>query len=183
MNTVRPMYPEPAGTIIFVVTERAARNPAFGALLRRPLHWIAFGLGAGLVPKGPGTAGSLVALPLYVALAPLAPWAYLLVLLVLTGFGVWCTGRTERELGAHDHPGIVFDEITGMLVALFMAPVQWLWLGIGFGLFRLFDVWKPWPIRWLNTRVPGGWGIMLDDLAAGVAAAACLHGLIRLYGH
>jgi phosphatidylglycerophosphatase A len=156
---------------------------AFLELLRHPPHFLAFGGGAGLSPKAPGTAGSLVAVPLYIALAPLPPLIYLLLVLALAGLGVWACARTERDLGVHDHPGIVWDEIVGMLVALFHAPVSWVWLLLGFALFRLFDIWKPFPIRWLNDNVKGGWGIMLDDLAAGIVAAACLQGLIRIYGH
>jgi phosphatidylglycerophosphatase A len=96
---------------------------------------------------------------------------------------VWACARAERDLGVHDHPGIVWDEIVGMLVTLFLAPAGWVWLLIGFGLFRLFDIWKPYPISWLNDHVKGGWGIMLDDLAAGMVAAACLQLLVWLYGH
>jgi phosphatidylglycerophosphatase A len=157
-------------------------TPTFAALMRRPVHALAFGFGAGLAPRAPGTAGSLLALPVYLLLAPLAAPLYLALLAILLLLGVWATGRCERELGVHDHPGIVFDEIVGQLIALFLAPTQWTWLLIGFGLFRLFDIWKPWPIRWLNRRVAGGWGIMLDDVAAGIAAVLCLQGLIVLYG-
>ena len=157
-------------------------TPTFAALWRRPLHGLAFGFGAGLVPRAPGTVGSLVALPLYLLLAPLALPVYLALLAGLLLLGVWATARTERDLGVHDHPGIVFDEIVGQLVALTLVPVHIGWMLIGFGLFRLFDIWKPGPIRWLNNRVTGGWGIMLDDLAAGLAAAAGLHGLMHIYG-
>jgi len=159
-----------------------SRTPTFPTLVRNPVHALAFGFGAGLVPKAPGTAGSLLAIPLYLLLAPLAPLAYLGMITGLLLLGVWVTGRCERDLGVHDHSGIVFDEIVGQLIALFLAPIHWLWLLIGFGLFRLFDIWKPWPIRWLNHRVPGGWGIMLDDVAAGTAAALCLQGMIYLHG-
>lgn len=147
------------------------------------MHWFAFGGGAGLVPRGPGTAGSLVALPIYYFLfASLAAPAYLLLVAALFLFGVWVCDRTERDLGVHDHSGIVWDEIVGQLVALFMAPAGWLWLLVGFGLFRLFDIWKPFPISWLNAHVKRGWGIMLDDLAAGIAAAAILQVFARFHG-
>ena len=84
-------------------------------------------------------------------------------------------------MGVHDHPGIVWDEIVGQLVALTLAPVSLVSLLLGFALFRLFDIWKPFPIRWLNNNVKGGWGIMLDDLAAGIVAALCLHGILMLW--
>ena len=158
-------------------------RPTFLALLRHPSHFIAFGGGAGLSPRAPGTVGSLVGLPLYLLLAPLAPVTYVLLVLALFALGVWASARTERDLGVHDHPGIVWDEVVGMLVTLFQAPLAWPWLLAGFALFRLFDIWKPFPIGWLNARLKGGWGIMLDDLAAGVGAAACLQGLVWFYGH
>jgi phosphatidylglycerophosphatase A len=158
-------------------------KPTFTALWRNPVHVLAFGFGAGLSPWAPGTLGSLVALPLYLVLAPLAVSYYLLLLAALLVLGVWLTAQAERDFGVHDHPGIVWDEIVGQLLALTLAPVSAVWLLTGFGLFRLFDIWKPFPIRWLNNHVPGGWGIMLDDVAAGVAAAACLQGLLWFYGH
>jgi len=149
-------------------------KPEFAVLLRHPAYFIAFGGGSGLAPKAPGTFGSLAAIPLYLLLAPLAPIIYFFVTLALLFLGVWACARTERDLGVHDHPGIVWDEVVGMLVTLFLAPAGWVWLLIGFGLFRLFDIWKPFPIGWLNAHGKGGWGIMLDDVAAGVAAAVCL---------
>lgn len=158
-------------------------RPSFRDLVRHPAHWLAFGGGAGLAPKGPGTAGSLVALPIYYFLfASLSATSYLLLVAVLFLFGVWVCARTERDLGVHDHSGIVWDEIVGQLVALFMVPSGWLWLLAGFGLFRLFDIWKPFPISWLNTHVKGGWGIMLDDLAAGIVAAAILQVFAAFHG-
>jgi phosphatidylglycerophosphatase A len=157
-------------------------TPSLAMLVRHPVCALAFGFGAGLAPRAPGTFGSLLALPVYLLLAPLAAPVYLAVVAALLLLGVWATARCERALGTHDHPGIVFDEIVGQLIALFLAPTHWASLLAGFALFRLFDIWKPGPIHWLNRRVPGGWGIMLDDVAAGVAAALCLHGLVFLHG-
>jgi len=157
-------------------------NPKFIELWRRPIHGLAFGFGAGLLPKAPGTAGSILAIPVYLLLTPLGPAIYLVVLLGLFLAGVWITGTCERELATKDHPGIVFDEVVGQLVALFLVPVDWRLVLAGFILFRLFDIWKPGPIGWLNDNVHGGWGIMLDDLAAGLAAALCLHGVLYVYG-
>jgi len=155
--------------------------PNFSSLWRSPVQALAFGFGAGLAPRAPGTVGSLVALPMYLALSALSVSAYLAVVAGLFFLGVWATGRTERAIGAHDHPGIVFDEIVGQLVALTLAPLTVTALLLAFGLFRLFDIWKPFPIGWLNRRVPGGWGIMADDLVAGIAAALCLHGILALW--
>jgi phosphatidylglycerophosphatase A len=88
--------------------------------------------------------------------------------------GVWVCDTASRDLGVHDHPGIVWDEIAGFLLTMLAAPPGWQWILVGFALFRLFDIWKPWPIGWLDRRVAGGLGIMLDDLVAGVFAAAIL---------
>jgi phosphatidylglycerophosphatase A len=139
-----------------------------------PVHMLAFGFGAGCSPKAPGTMGTLLAVGLYLPLAHLPLGGYLLVLLGVTLVGFWVCGRAAKDLGVHDHPGIVWDEIAGYLLTMTAAPSGWAWIVLGFALFRLFDIWKPWPIGWLDRRVGGGVGIMLDDLVAGVLAAACL---------
>jgi len=161
----------------------ANRPPSFAWLWRHPAYVLAFGFGAGLARRAPGTAGSAVALPLYVLLCPLSTPVYLGVLAGLLLIGVWATARTERDLGVHDHSGIVFDEIVGQLIALFLVPLHPVWMLASFGFFRLFDIWKPGPIRWLNNQIHGGWGIMLDDVAAGVVAALCVQGVMAAYGH
>lgn len=151
-------------------------NSTTTGVWRHPVHFLAFGLGAGLMPVAPGTFGTLVALPLYYFLQPLASGWYLLVVSLLFVVGIVLCAKTARDLQAPDHPGIVWDEIVGYLVTMFMAPTGWLWMFLGFLLFRLFDIWKPFPIRWLDRNVHGGLGIMLDDVAAGVAAALVLQG-------
>jgi len=136
-----------------------------------PIHLLAFGLGAGKFPWAPGTAGTLVAVPLYYfSLMPLPLWDYLLAVIGLFVLGVALCHVTARNLGVHDHPGIVFDEIVGFLVTMAAAPAGWVWLVFGFALFRLFDIWKPWPIRAIDRGVGGGLGIMLDDVQAGIYA-------------
>ncbi len=138
--------------------------------LRNPLHLLAFGFGSGLAPMAPGTLGTLVAVPLYLLLQGLPLVVYLS--LVLAGFlaGIWICGRTSRDLGVHDHGGIVWDEIIGYLLTMTLAPGNWEWVLVGFLLFRFFDILKPWPIRWFDQRMPGGFGIMFDDLLAGLYA-------------
>jgi len=153
----------------------------FPWLLRRPVPLLAFGFGAGLAPKAPGTAGSLVALPIYYFAIALPALGYAALVALLFIAGIVICARAERALGVHDHPGIVWDEIVGLLATLFMAPPGWLWVAIGFGLFRLFDIWKPFPVSWINHRVGGGLGIMLDDLAAAVYAALVLHTAYSLW--
>ena len=149
---------------------------------RRLHHWIAFGFGSGLVRWAPGTFGTIAAIPLYLILAPLPLGGYLAALAVVILVGVWACDRTARDLGDQDPGAIVWDEFAGLLVTLAGAPAGWGWLLAGFALFRVFDILKPWPIRWLDRRVTGGLGIMLDDLAAGFAAWVCLQLVNRLIG-
>jgi len=147
---------------------------------RNPAHLLAFGLGAGAAPKAPGTAGTLVAVPLYLLVSGLPLWGYLAITVAAFLAGIWICGRTAEDLGTHDHPGIVWDEVVGFLVTMTAAPAGWAWFVAGFALFRGFDILKPWPIHWLDARVGGGLGIMLDDLAAGLFAFAVLQGIAWL---
>lgn len=161
--------------------DRAPR-PAARTVLRDPVHLLAFGLGAGLSPKAPGTVGTLWGLPAFLLLAEMSPAAYALTVALLFGAGTWVCGESARRLGLHDCPGIVFDELVGFLItaapllpALHLARgPQWAWLLAAFAAFRLFDVAKPWPIRRLDRDVHGGFGIMLDDAVAGLYGAALL---------
>jgi phosphatidylglycerophosphatase A len=147
-------------------------------LLRHPLDFLALGFGSGLVPRAPGTAGTVAAIPLYLVLQSLTWQVYLPRVAVLFLVGIPICAHTARRLGVHDHPGIVWDEIVGYLVTMAFAPPGWMWVLAGFVLFRFFDVLKPWPIRWFDRRVGGGFGIMVDDLLAGVAAAAVLQVMV-----
>lgn len=149
---------------------------------RRPHHWLAYGLGSGLVPRAPGTAGTLAAIPLYLLMEPLPLTGYLLVLLVLTLAGLWAIAKTMRELGVHDPGAIVWDEVLGFLLAMTAAPSGWGWIALGFVLFRCFDILKPWPIGMLDRRVPGALGVILDDLVAGLMALALLQLAANLWG-
>jgi phosphatidylglycerophosphatase A len=145
--------------------------------LRNWRHWLAFGLGSGLAKFAPGTLGTLVAIPLYLLLAQLPAWLYAVVVLAAFALGVWVCTTVSRDLGVHDHGGIVWDEFVGYWITMFMMPASWTWVLAGFALFRLFDIWKPWPIRWFDANVHGGLGIMLDDAVAAVAAGAVLHAI------
>jgi phosphatidylglycerophosphatase A len=146
--------------------------------MRNPIHFLAFGFGSGLSPKAPGTMGTLVALPIWYAAAQLPLFGYLLVTLVVIAVGPWLCGRTSRDLGVHDHGGIVWDEIAGFLVTMVLVPVS-LWTALlGFALFRFFDIIKPWPIGWLDRHIHGGTGIMVDDLVAGLYAALCIQTIL-----
>ena len=142
---------------------------------RSALHWIAFGGGAGLTPRAPGTAGTAVAIPIYAVLATQPLAIYLLAVAFIAAAGIWICGRTARELGVHDHPGIVLDEIAGFLVTMTALPFDWPWIAAGFVVFRILDAAKPWPISLADRKVGGGLGIMLDDVIAGALACAALH--------
>jgi phosphatidylglycerophosphatase A len=140
------------------------------AMLANPIHLLAFGFGSGLLPMAPGTWGTLVAIPLYLVLQPLPLAVYLAVVALSALVGIWICHVAAKNLGVHDHPGIVWDEIVGYLVTMTALPASWWWPLIGFVLFRLFDILKPWPIRLVDRDVGGGLGIMLDDILAGVMA-------------
>lgn len=145
-------------------------NQTPSSVWRHPVHFLAFGFGSGAMPFAPGTFGTLAAVPIYLLVMGLPGWGYFLLVLALFAIGVWLCEKTSKDLGVHDHSGIVWDEIVGYLITMMGAPAGWIWLLIGFVLFRLFDILKPWPISWMDKHVNGGFGIMLDDVAAGFVA-------------
>ena len=147
--------------------------------LRNPVHFLALGFGSGCAPFAPGTFGTLAAIPLFLLLGQLSLPAYLFILLLITIAGIWICGKTAEDWGIHDHGAIVWDEFAGFLVTMIAAPMEWKWIIIGFLLFRLFDIWKPYPIKMLDKEVSGGFGIMVDDLLAGLYALIILQLLIR----
>jgi phosphatidylglycerophosphatase A len=137
-----------------------------------PVHFVAFGFGAGLAPRAPGTAGSVVGIVIAWWLMPLPFQVRVAIVLVAVAAGIWVCGESARRLDAHDHPGIVLDEIVAVLAAaLVMADRSLPALFLLFVLFRIFDIAKPWPIRDVDHRLGGGLGIMLDDLIAALFAA------------
>lgn len=140
-------------------------------------HFLAFGFGTGLAKKAPGTWGTLAGLAMMPLLAMLPLWLGLLCIVLASIFGVWLCGRVADDLGVHDHGGIVWDEMVGIWITLIALPSTGLWWGLGFILFRLLDILKPWPIAWLDRHVGGGLGIMLDDILAGLIAAALLYAI------
>lgn len=150
-------------------------------IITSPIHFLAFGFGAGLSPKAPGTIGTIVAVPFYLLLVQMNTWIYAGVILASFLFGIWLCGKTARALGVHDHGGIVWDEMVGYWITMFMAPTDWLWILVGFCLFRVLDIVKPWPIRVADDQIKGGLGIMLDDVLAGIMAALCIQALVVLF--
>lgn len=161
----------------------SVRQPTWRFVLGHPSHFLAFGFGIGLIPFAPGTFGTLLAFPIFGFLHPrLDAKAWVLALAALFWVGVWATGRTGRALGVHDHGGMVFDETVAFLAVLFLTPNSLLWQAFAFLLFRLFDILKPPPIRYVDRKVKGGLGVMLDDLVAGLFALLCLAGWKALMG-
>ena len=144
-------------------------------VLRNPIHLFSFGFGVGLSPVAPGTMGTLIAIPIYFYLAAFSPVIYLLVVGILFSLGCWCAAKTAEALDTYDHPGIVIDEIVGFLITMLFVPTTWYWIILGFLFFRLFDIWKPWPISAADQRIKGGLGIMLDDVLAALYGLLSLH--------
>jgi phosphatidylglycerophosphatase A len=156
------------------------RIPVPVAALRDPVHLLALGFGAGLAPIAPGTFGSVVGLLFGLAVAPFGWWTAAAVTVLVTIAGIWICGESARRLGVHDHPAIVWDEVAGMMLVCLAAPATWWGIALAFALFRLFDIWKPWPIREVDHGMRGGLGIMLDDVMAALMAVAVLQ-LIKNY--
>lgn len=137
---------------------------------QNPLYFIAFGFGTGLLPKAPGTWGTLAGIVVYLIIAPL-PLSYYLVLTVAAFIlGVWVSEKVCQELGTHDYGGVVWDEVVGYLLTMINAPAGIGWIICGFILFRIFDIWKPEPIRYIDRHIKGGVGVMFDDALAAIPA-------------
>lgn len=149
-------------------------------VFRDPVHFLALGFGAGCAPQAPGTFGTMAAIPFYLLMQPLPLWMYAAITVASFVLGVWLCGRTAKDLGVHDHPAIVWDEVVGYWITMLAVPPGWLWVGLGFLLFRCFDILKPWPIRAADRNIGGGFGIMFDDVLAAVYAWLVLQALIYL---
>ncbi|GEK08757.1 phosphatidylglycerophosphatase A [Pseudoalteromonas sp. McH1-7] len=147
--------------------------------LKKPHQFLALGFGLGLAKKAPGTVGTFAALP-FILLTQSAPvWLQCLVAIVMTLLGIWLCGKTATDVNVHDHPAIVWDEVAGFYITMIGAAISWQSLVVGFILFRFFDIFKPGPIRWLDKRLHGGSGIMLDDVLAGVFSLICVQALFK----
>ncbi|MBY8231023.1 phosphatidylglycerophosphatase A [Vibrio fluvialis] len=155
-------------------------NPKSRLSMTNPWHLLATGFGSGLSPVVPGTMGTLASVPFYLLLAQLPLTLYIVVVLAASLIGIKICQVTSDDMQVHDHGSIVWDEFAGFWITMLIVPVlqlpvfEWKWLLAGFVLFRFFDMVKPWPIGWLDKRVHGGLGIMLDDLVAGVMSALAL---------
>jgi phosphatidylglycerophosphatase A len=140
------------------------------ALLRHPAGWIGSGFGSGFSPIAPGTAGSIAALLPWWWMRALPLPYYALAIGLAFAIGVWASSWVVRRSGVQDPQVVVWDEFVGVWIALIAAPAGWIWMLAGFALFRLFDIWKPWPVSWADEKIGGGLGVMLDDVFAGCYA-------------
>ncbi len=135
---------------------------------KNPLHFIAFGFGAGCIPVAPGTFGTLIAIPFYLYLSTYSLTSYIIITLAIIALSSWLCEKVSRDLKVNDHQGMCIDEVVGFLVTMTNAPYGWKWILLGFILFRIFDIWKPWPIRQIDKNIHSGFGMILDDVAAGI---------------
>ena len=159
---------------IFLKTRYGKNQLTPKQILSDPILFLAFGFGSGLAKKAPGTFGTLSALPVYWLFAQADLLVYSVLTLIVTIAGVWICGIAAEKLDEHDFGGIVWDEIAGLLITMWLVPLTWQTIIMGFILFRFFDILKPWPIKWLDRQVRGGLGIMIDDVLAGVFAGGLL---------
>ena len=143
--------------------------------LANPIHFLALGFGSGLAPKAPGTFGTIAAIPVFLLSLYLSNLNNLLLILVMSVTGIYICGKAAKDAGVHDHGAIVWDEIVGFMITMYLMPVTWWSVLLGFALFRFFDIIKPWPISYIDKNCHGGLGIMLDDIAAGLAAWLCMY--------
>ena len=146
--------------------------------LSNPVHFLALGFGSGLIKPAPGTWGTLAAVPLYYAFISVNPFGMIGLLFVIGLtflLGIYLCGKTANDVGVHDHGAIVWDEFVGYFVSLIALPPTMLNIVFAFVLFRIFDIIKPWPIKWVDRKIHGGFGIMFDDVLAGIMACLCLH--------
>ncbi|MFW2373840.1 MAG: phosphatidylglycerophosphatase A [Gammaproteobacteria bacterium] len=138
------------------------------AIWKYPVHFLAYGFGTGLMPFAPGTFGSLVGVVLFWFMASMAAGVYAAIVVVMFVVGIFICGQTARDVGAIDPGFIVYDEIVGFLVAMYLLPADWRWIAAGFVIYRIFDIWKPFPIHYVEQHLGLGSGIMTDDVIAGI---------------
>jgi len=137
-------------------------------------YFLAFGFGTGLLPVAPGTWGTLPGIPLVLLMSSLSAGWYLSITIIAFIYGCIICDKVSNDLQVHDYSGIVWDEVVGYMFTLYLVPISWVTLLFGFLFFRLFDIWKPFPIKMIDSKVKGGLGIMLDDVLAAIPAWLCL---------
>lgn len=142
--------------------------------LKSPVQFFALGFGSGLAPKAPGTFGTLAAIPCFLLCAGLSNFYLGLLIIAMSIVGIYLCGKTAEDVGVDDHPAIVWDEFVGLFITLYLVEITWVTVLVGFILFRIFDILKPWPISVVDKKIHGGFGIMFDDILAGIASFACM---------
>lgn len=163
---------------IFLNSDYGKNKLSVRQILSTPVLFLAFGFGSGLAKKMPGTMGTLAAIPIYLAFVQFNLWVYSVLTLLACVAGIRICDVAAKQLGEHDFGGIVWDEVAGYLVTMWFVPFSWYAVLVGFVLFRIFDILKPWPIKWVDQKVEGGLGIMLDDLLAGLVSAVLLYFIV-----
>ncbi|WOH37504.1 phosphatidylglycerophosphatase A [Thalassotalea fonticola] len=143
--------------------------------IKNPVHFLALGFGSGLSPKAPGTMGTLAAIPLYLLCSQLSLNAFIAITIFISIIGIWICDKASKDAGVHDHGAIVWDEIAGFFITMIAVPATWQSIIVGFIFFRILDIAKPWPISIADKKVGGGFGIMLDDIIAGILACVLMH--------
>ena len=156
-------------------------QPNFKFLLSHPAHFFALGFGSGLAPKAPGTFGTLVGFPLFWLISGYTLNVQLAIIAALFVIGIYVCDKTGKDLGVSDHGAIVWDEIVAMMLVLTIASLHWLTCLLAFLLFRLFDIWKPFPIRQFDAKLKNGFGVMFDDLLAAIYAMLSMGLIFYLY--
>ena len=159
------------------MAESVVRHPQ-EFCFKHPIHFLAYGLGSGLAPKAPGTFGTIMAVLLYVPMSFLSLPLYVGVVALACLVGIYICDKAADDLGVHDHGSIVWDEFAGFWITMIAIPNDWLYILLGFLLFRVFDILKPWPISLLDKHVKGGLGIMVDDILAGLYSLGILQVLV-----
>ena len=159
------------------------KSPNLQFLLQHPAHFFGLGFGSGLAPKAPGTFGTVVGYPLFWLISVYALSTQLIIITALFLIGIYFCDVTGKALGVSDHGGIVWDEIVAMMLVLAFTPNQWQWWFSAFILFRLFDIWKPFPIRQFDAKLKNGFGVMFDDLLAAMYAIFCIQLILRVTAH
>lgn len=177
--TIMALFPV---TNIFKKIKRSTRPipPVPDAVWHNPIYFLAFGLGSGAIPFAPGTFGTLMAIPIYLLIQPLPLVAYIIFVIAFIVLSSWICERVSRETRTEDHPGMCIDEFAGFFVAMINAPMGWSWIIVGFLLFRFFDICKPWPIRLIDKNLHNGFGMVLDDVVAGLFSMIIIQILARL---
>jgi phosphatidylglycerophosphatase A len=155
-------------------------QPNLKLLFQHPAYFFGLGLGSGLAKKAPGTFGTIVGLPIFWLISAYGLPIQLFIITALFIIGIYFCNATGKILGVVDHGSIVWDEIVAMMLVLTFTPMQWQWWLVAFMLFRLFDIWKPYPIRQCDAKLKNGFGVMFDDLLAAIYAIISLRVLLWL---